>query len=125
MTLLTAMMMTVTLTMAAVMVPRIYYSWLRAEQCCLDEEPEPLRELLAEENDWVMRHLGFGVLALALIWMVKHSRQDLEIPVAMAAAMALYTTISFLFAVIESLLAQKISAFLAGTSLSAKMRQQR
>ncbi|HBA88839.1 MAG TPA: hypothetical protein DCZ75_12910 [Geobacter sp.] len=126
MNMFTAMMMTVTLTMTAVMVPRIYMSWMLAEERCIEGEIEPLLELLAEQNSWVLRQFGCGAIAFALIWMVRTSQHDLEIPAAMEAALAIYTAISMVFAVLESLIAQRISDFIScvpGSAVTVKIRE--
>jgi len=122
MNMFTAMIMTVTLTMTAVMVPRIYMSWMMAEERCVEGELEPLMELLAEQNSWVKRQFGCGAMAFAMIWMVKTSQHDLEIPASMAAALASYAAISLVLAVLESLIAQKISGFIEGVPAAAKIR---
>jgi hypothetical protein len=120
MTMMTAMMMTITLTMTAIMAPRIYHAFLEAEMLCLEEDLESLRELLVERNSWVLRHLGCGFTALALIWMVMTS-SELEVPGPTAAAMAIYATSSLVFAVLESLLAQKIAGFLSAVPVRVKL----
>lgn len=112
MTISTAMMLTVTLTMTAVMVPRIYLAWITAESHAIEGEVEALQALLAEQNRWIGRQFFCGAASLAMLVMVKTSRHDLEIPAAMATALAAYSVISMLFAVFESLVAQRISRYL-------------
>lgn len=102
-----AMMVTVTLIMTAAMVPRIYLAWMTAEQYRVEGEIESLKHLLAEQNRWIGRQFFCGATALAMLLMVKTSQHDLEIPVSMAAALAAYAVISMIFAVLESLVAQK------------------
>jgi len=119
-----ALMMTVTMTMTAVMLPRIYMSWIMAEQHCIEGEIEQLIQLLSEQNGWVRRQFGCGALAIALIWMVHNSRHDLGIPPSMEAALACYGIISLTFAVLESLIAQKVSDFLALAPVPAKVRNE-
>ena len=55
-----ALMMTVTMTMTAVMLPRIYMSWIVAERYFLEGEIEQLMQLLVEQNSWVWRQFGCG-----------------------------------------------------------------
>ena len=116
----TAMMLTVTLIMTAVMVPRIYLAWITAEIYRVEGEISALQELLAEQNRWVGRQFFCGATALAMLLMVKTSRHDLEIPATMAAALAAYSVISMGFAVLESLVAQKIFSCLRQIPVGAK-----
>ncbi|MBU5637025.1 hypothetical protein KOM00_09790 [Geomonas sp. Red69] len=119
-----ALMMTVTMTMTAVMLPRIYMSWIVAERYFLEGEIEQLMQLLVEQNSWVWRQFGCGAAAVAMIWMVRNSPHDLSIPTSMEAALAFYATISLLFAVLESLIAQRASGFLALVPIRAKIAEE-
>lgn len=118
-----ALMMTVTVTMTAVMLPRLYMSWITAEQHFVEGETEQLGLLLAEQNRWVRRHFGCGAAAMAMIWMVHNSRHDLAIPASMETALAVYATISLAFAVLESLTAQRAANFLALVPAAVKVRE--
>ncbi|TSK08782.1 MAG: hypothetical protein FPO08_05635 [Geobacter sp.] len=107
-----ALMMSVTMIMTAVMLPRIYFSWITAQHC--DEaEIAQLEQLLAEQNRWIWRHFGCATLAVAMIWMAHNSPNDLGIPASMEMTLACYATVSLFFAVLESLIAQKVAAYLA------------
>lgn len=116
----TAMMVTVTLIMTAVMVPRIYLAWITADAYRIEGETDALRELLAEQNRWIGRQFFCGATALAMLLMVKTSRHDLEIPASMAAALAAYSVISMLLSVLESLVAQKIFSCLRQVPVGLK-----
>lgn len=124
MNMFSALMITVTMTMTAVMLPRIYMSWIMAERHCIEGETEQLAQLLAEQNGWVLRQFGCGALATALIWMVHNSRHDPSFPASMEAALAFYAVVSLVFAVLESLVAQKVSGFLAPVPVPAKIRDE-
>ncbi|MBU5612702.1 hypothetical protein [Geomonas azotofigens] len=119
-----ALMMTVTMTMTAVMLPRIYMSWIVAERYFLEGETENLMQLLVEQNSWVWRQFGCGAVAVAMIWMVRNSQHDLAIPASMEATLAIYATISLAFAVLESLIAQRVSDFLALVPVRAKIAEE-
>lgn len=112
MNIFTALMMTVTLTMATVMVPRIYMSWMIASDCFVEGEIELLKALLVEQNSWVRRQFSCGAMAFVMLWMVKNSHHDLQLPASMEAALGIYATLSLLFAVLESIIAQKIDDFI-------------
>jgi len=123
MTMMTALMMTITLTMTMVMTPRIYHNFSEAEELYREEELESLRELLKERNNWLLRHLGCGIGALVLIWMMKSS-PGMEIPDSLATAVAIYAATSLFFATLESLLAQRITGFLTAVPARIKARGQ-
>lgn len=125
MNMFSALMITVTMTMTVFMLPRIYMTWIIAEHCCMEGETEQLVYLLADENGWALRQFGCGAVAIALIWMVHNSPHDLGVPASMEAALAVYGVISLVFAVLESLIAQKISDFLALAPATAKVRPPR
>lgn len=121
MTMIAAMTWTITLAMITVMVPKIYHAFLVAELLFLDEELELLRDLLAERNEWMLRHLGCGLGAMILIWVVMNA-PGLEDPSQVTSATAVYASCSLLFAVLESLLAQKISGLLATVPARVKVQ---
>src|SRR5690349_7961315 len=103
---LTVLLATMTVIMTAVMVPRTYWARLRAEAFHAEGELRKLRLLLAQQNQWVMLHLGCGIVVVSMIWLLL--RFVPEVPESATAVLALYAATAFLFAVIESLLAQKI-----------------
>lgn len=117
----TAMMVTVTLTMTAVMVPRIYLAWVLADAYCLEGEVDALRHLLAEQNRWIGRQFFCGSAALAMLLMVKLSPHDLSIPAAMTTVLGVYSVIALLLAVFESLVAQKAYTYLRRVPVCVKV----
>jgi hypothetical protein len=54
--------------------------------------------------------------------MVHNSRHDLSVPASMEAALAFYGVASLILAVLESLIAQKVSNFLTLVPVPVKMR---
>ena len=121
-TITTLLLMTVTITLTVAILPRIYLASIRAEELFLEQEIGLLRELLAEHNAWVVRHLGCGLGALALVWIAKTS-PGMEVPGLLAEAMAIYAASSLFFAGLESLLAQKITRILAAVPVKAGARE--
>lgn len=116
-----AMTLTITLTMTTVMVPKIYHAFLVAELLFLEEELELLGDLLAERNDWMLRHLACGLGGMILIWVAMNT-PGLEVPSQLTSATAVYASCSLLFAVLESLLAQKIAGLLAAVPARVKVQ---
>jgi hypothetical protein len=105
------------------LVPKIYHAFLEAELLSLEQEEESLREFQAERNMWVLRHLCCGSIALFLLWMVKTST-EMAVSSPMEAAITIYAASSLVFAVLESLVAQKIAGFLAAVPVRAKLPNQ-
>lgn len=121
MTTITAMMINITITMVVIMVPGIFYKSIKADELWRMKERELLRELLVERNGWVLRHLGCGLGALLLIWMAKTS-PGMEVPNSLTSAAAIYATISLLFSILKSMLAQRIAGLLAAVPVRVKVR---
>lgn len=109
MTASTALMMTVTFTMTCMMIPRMYWAWLRSEELFVEGELWRLRLLQAEQNGWVRRHLGYGALLLLLAWLSRHGA--VELPQETTAVLAVYSAVSLVFAVIDSVVALRIEVF--------------
>jgi hypothetical protein len=122
-TIITLLLMTVTIALAVTVLPRIYVAFIKAEELHLVQERGLLRELLAEQNAWMMRHLGCGLGALALVWLAKTS-PGMGVPGPLSVALAMYAASSLFFAGLESLLAQKISRLLAEFPIKVRAREQ-
>jgi hypothetical protein len=121
---MTAIMLTVMLTMAVAIVPRIYCAFIQAEESYQYLEVRLLWELLEERKVWVLRHFRLGLGALILIW-ISQSFSGMEIPFQLTAALAIYTVSSLNFAILETLLAQRITSMLASIPAPIRERAQR
>ena len=117
MTTITAMML-ITLTMALAMVPKIYWSVLRAEELVL--EREKMREFRAQRA-WVLRHVRCSLVSLVFVWTAM-TFTGLAVPAALAAAIAIYAASSLLFVILEGMLAQRIDGILASVSVRVRTR---
>jgi len=104
-------MLTIVLTLAVSILPRIYWAYLRTEECYRHHEPELLQELLQERNSWIQRHLGCGAAAILLIW-VTESRPTLEISHALTLTVGVYAACCLLFAGLECFLVCRIHRLL-------------
>ena len=117
MTTITTMIL-ITLTMTLAMVPRIYWSFLKAEELVL--EREKMREFRAQRA-WVLRHVRCSLVSLVFVWAAM-TFTGLAVPGALAAAVAIYAASSLLFVILESMLAQKIDDILASVSVRVNAR---
>ncbi|MBJ6723298.1 hypothetical protein [Geomesophilobacter sediminis] len=122
MTLFPAIMMTITLTILVIMVPRMYMSWMKAAQLNEERDAERLAELLADQNDWINRFFSCGVAGLGLVWLLM-SHQGPGVPAALTDSIALYVTVTLLLAIAESFLAQKVAGLLRTIPVRVKVRE--
>ena len=116
------LLMAITIILSMTILLRIYWAFAKAEELYLEQERELLQELMAEQNDWVLRHLGCGMGAFALVWITK-SFPGMELPDTLAKAVAIYAASSLLFAGVESLLARKISQIFAEVPVNVRARE--
>ena len=107
MSMLTALMMTLLTMVTFCMIPRIGFDWLRFKEYAKEDDRENLLMLQRQENGWVIRHLVCALFAVALVVAMK-TCPNLGQPERLAAVTALYAVISFCFALVESILSQRI-----------------
>lgn len=105
-----------------IMVPRIYGSWLQFKEFAEDGDMDRLIGLQVLHNEWVIRHLSMALLALGFVAAMKYL-PELATYSQTAAATAVYSIISFTFAFVESLMAQKISGY--ATSLLQPVKERK
>jgi len=122
MTMLTSIMMLLSVILVMVMVPRIYGNWLQFKEYAELMDLDGLSELQTMHNGWVIRHMCLALIALGFVVAIKYL-PGLESYSQTAAATAAYSAISFTFAFIESLLAQKISV--SATSMLQPVKEPR
>ncbi len=122
MTMLTSIMVMLSVTLVLIMVPRIYGSWLLLKESAEEGDLDRLNDLQNQHNEWIIRHLCMALLALGFVVVIKYL-PELEAYSQTASATAVYSFISLTFAIVESLLAQKISGFSTATLQPAKQRQ--
>ncbi len=102
-------MLTVTVTLILVMIPRIYGSWLQIMESAEVGDIDKLITMQAEQNNWVIRHFICALVALALVFGLEYC-PDLGATEQMVEVIVVYSALSFVLAFIESILAQKISS---------------
>lgn len=101
-------MLTVTVTVTLIMIPRIYGSWLQIMESAEAGDIDKLIALQAQQNSWVIRHFICALLALALVICLQYC-PDLGAEEQILGVTAAYSALSFVLAFIESIPAQKIS----------------
>lgn len=119
MTMLTTMMVTLSVILVLIMIPRVYGNWLQLREYIEEGDMDKLAGLQSLHNEWVIRHLSMALIALGFVAAIKYI-PELANYSQTAEATAVYSLISFVFAFVESLLAQKISGYMASTLLPVK-----
>jgi len=112
MSMLPAFVLTLTLLVAFVMIPRIYLDWLHFRAYLQEGELEKLLELQGQENGWVIRHFSCALIGVALVIFVR-LYPGLNPPEHLDSVTASYSVVSFVLALVESLFAQKIAQLTA------------
>ena len=118
------MMVILSVILVLIMAPRIYGSWLQFREYAEDGDLDRLIGLQVLHNEWVIRHLSMALLALGFVAAMKYLPELAEYSQT-AAATAVYSIISFTFAFVESLMAQKISGYATSVLQPAKERRNR
>jgi len=124
MTMLTSIMVLLSSSVALVMVPKIYGSWLQFKEASEAGDLDRLINLQTMHNEWVIRHLSMALLALGFVAAIKYL-PELEAYSQTAAATAIYCVISFTLAFVDSILAQKISGCATAILQPVKQLQKR
>ncbi|GFO54545.1 hypothetical protein GMSM_15520 [Geomonas sp. Red276] len=122
MTLLPAMMITVTFTTFVIMVPRMYIAWLNAEWMIEEEEVELMKVLLEMEQDWVKRHVGSAIAGVVVAIILSRFQDGDVSPSTLTRCVGIYATSALVLAVAESLIAQKIGHWLDEIPVKVKVR---
>ena len=112
MTVLPAIMLTLTLAVLITVGPRVLFMWQQFREFEENDDKEGLLALLHQENDWVLRHFVWAMFGTALVAMMI-TMPSLNPPEYLAAVITGYVLISFAFALKESLLALKIAPLLS------------
>lgn len=119
MSLLPAFMLTLTLAVLTTVIPRFVYALGQCNELAATGNREGLQALLGEQNGWIMRHFFCAAVGTALVVMMK-TLPHLNPPEHLADITGSYAMISFGFALLDSLLAQKIARLLAVVKAPAK-----
>ncbi|BDV43769.1 hypothetical protein GURASL_26920 [Geotalea uraniireducens] len=104
-------MILLTVTVAALMIPRMMLDWLRYRELLNERDEEGLRGLMAGQRRWLVRHGSCAAAATILVVGVRYlpelARYDM-----LANGLIAYAMLSLLFTLVESMLAQRIEATL-------------
>ncbi|QEM68282.1 hypothetical protein FO488_08970 [Geobacter sp. FeAm09] len=114
-------MMTLLTMVTFCMIPRIGFDWLRFREYAHEGDREKLIMLQRQENGWALRHLVCALCAVALVAVMK-TCPNLGQPDRLAAVTAVYAVISFCFALVESILSQRIYQLIVSRMEPVKQR---
>ena len=122
MTMITAITVTIFLSSCVLILPKMYLASLQADSLFDEEEAELLQALLEQRNDWIIRHLACAMGALIIVWMI-YNTPGVAVNEMLAAGLGVYAGASLLFALLESMLALKISCLLDMMPTRVKVRR--
>ena len=98
-------MIGLTVAVATIMILRYIATWYRF-QVCLDEgNEETLRQLISEQNAWIIRHCICVAGALIMVAAIRFLA-DFEEYERLVGSITSYAIMSFTFAFVESVMAQ-------------------
>ncbi len=116
MTNLSSIMLMIIATLTFIMPPRIFYNWMQFNAYRREGELAQLIALQSAENQWMLRHLVCAFAAIVIVAYLK-LHPTIEGAEQLSVVTAAYAVISILFAVTESLFAQKIARVVMAASV--------
>ncbi len=118
---LTALMVMLTMAVTLLTAPRIYGDWLRFRTFAREDDLDSLFILQRQAREWILRHSLCTLAGLVIVVMLQLF-PELAPPEHLAEAIAVYAMLSFGFAVVESLLAEKVAQQLISMMLPVKLQ---
>ncbi len=122
MTNLSTLLLMIIATLTVIMPPRIYYNWMQFNAYRREEEQEQLIALQSAENQWMLRHLVCAFAAIVMVAYIK-LHPAMEGAEQLSVLTAAYAVHSILFAVTESLFAQKIERVMIAVNPDESRRE--
>ena len=111
------LMIGLTVSVATIMILRYIANWYRF-QLCLDEGNEDtLRQLISEQNVWAIRHAICVTGALIMVAAIRFLT-DVEEYEMLVGSITIYAIMSFIFAFVESIMAQWLENRMAAIQAS-------
>lgn len=114
-----SMMVFLTVSVAALMIPRIMIDCLRLREAVRDGDDGALRALIASQKEWSVRHGLCAVAALAMVALIRF------VPAAapygeLAAPITAYGMMTLTLIFLESFLAQRVESRLVARPTPAR-----
>ena len=104
---LNSMMIGLTVSVAAIMILRYITTWYRFQVCLEERNEETMRQLISDKNVWIIRHgacvAGSFIMVAAIRFLA-----DFEEYEKLVGSITTYAIMSFMFAFVESVMAQWI-----------------
>jgi len=111
MAILTFLVVAMTFIMTLVMALKLYRTTILIDLLYEGGYALVLRLVQEKQNKWVLVHLGCGIAVFLVTWLFR--KYIPEAPESASVALALYAGFSFLYAVLESVLAYRIDKICA------------
>ncbi|MRR34878.1 hypothetical protein EG829_09315 [bacterium] len=120
---LATMMTYLTVSVAAILIPRMMIDWQRCREYLNDNDETALRRFAAEQRQWIVRHgvCAAGAIGMVAIITCAPGMAPFE---RLAGSTTAYGMMTLSFAFIESLLAQRAENRLQARPASARHAQE-
>jgi hypothetical protein len=102
---LNTIMIGLTVAVAIIMILRYIATWFRFQVCIEEGDENTMRQLVAEQNAWILRHGICVVAALIMVASIRYLPGGDDFAI-LAGSITTYAIMSFIFAFIESVMAQ-------------------
>lgn len=120
---LNTMMVILTLSVAALMIPRIMVDWQRCREFLLEGDEESLRRLAADQKTWIVRHGICALGAIVMVVLIKYL-PGMTPYEELAGPVTAYGMMTLSLAFFESLLAQRVENRLLVVRASARQARE-
>ncbi len=101
---LSNIMIALTIAVATIMILRYIANWYRFQLCLQEGNEDSLRQLIAEQNFWIVRHSICIAGAFMVVAAIRFL--DIEDYENLVKSITTYAIMSFVFVFVESVMAQ-------------------
>ncbi len=98
-------MIGLTVAVATIMILRYIATWYRCQLCLYEGNEEILRQLISQQSVWIIRHAVCIAGAFIMVAAIRFLA-DFEEYEGLVRSITIYAIMSFIFAFVESIMAQ-------------------
>jgi hypothetical protein len=120
---LATMMTVLTVSVAAILIPRMMIDWQRCREYLNDDDETALRRFAAEQRQWIVRHGVCAAGAIGLVALITCAPGMAQFE-KLAGITTAYGMMTLTFTLVESLLAQRAENRLQARPAPARQTQE-